>query len=48
MGGAEEGREGKGGTWLGIWGGGTRNETLRASRMNGNRQPQKVGGMVTL
>jgi hypothetical protein len=40
-------REGKGGTGLGVrWG--DRREAQRASRMNGNIQPQKVGDKETL
>ena len=31
-----------------YWGGGGRNEALRASRKNGNRQPQDIVGGVTL
>ena len=27
-----------------YWGGGNRTEALRASRKNGNKQPQEVGG----
>jgi hypothetical protein len=42
------------GIWVGeeeqdlVRGGGDRREAQRSSRMNGNMQPQKVGGRKTL